>query len=215
MRWLTSKRLLKAASLLLAATAALFAVLWAVRGARPAIQCGLTDALARGDLRAAWACIDLAEYNALIAVVALAGSIVAWIASHKVSNTPIGEYNPTLTEHARNRQVMIERVWNIWIEGHLDQVLYQAVLMSLGMTWRAAVPRPGSLRQRRPGEQERPVPAYVPTLWLFDEAQHELLILGEPGAGKTTMMLDLARALLEQARTDATVPIPVVFNLPR
>ena len=170
-------------------------------------------ALARGDWPAAYACIDLAEYDALIAIVALAGSVLTWIASRKASDTPIGEYNPTPAEHARNRDVMLDRVQAIWIDGLLDQTLYQAVLMSLGMTWRAAVPRPGSLRLRRPGEQERPVPADVPNIRLFDEAEHILLILGEPGSGKTTMMLDLARTLLEQARTDATVPIPVVFNL--
>ena len=213
MRRLTSKRLLQAASLLLAALTALFAVLWAVRGLRPAIACGLMAALARGDWSAAYACIDLAEYDALIAVVALAGSVLTWIASRKASDTPIGEYSPTPAEQARNRDVMIDRVHAIWIDGLLDQTLYQTVLMSLGMTWRPAVPRPGSLRLRRPGEQERPVPADVPNIRLFDEAEHILLILGEPGSGKTTMMLDLARTLLEQARTDETVPIPVVFNL--
>ena len=104
MRRLTSKRLLQAASLLLAAITALFAVLWAVRGIRPAVACGLTGALARGDWPAAYACIDLAEYDALIAVVALAGSILTWIASRKAPDTPIGEYSPTPAEHARNRE---------------------------------------------------------------------------------------------------------------
>ena len=104
---------------------------------------------------------------------------------------------------------MIERVSRIWIEGHLDQVLYQAVLASLGMTWRAAVPRPGSLSLHRPGEQEQAIPADAPIVQLFDDAQHKLLILGEPGSGKTTIMLDLARSLLKQARSDTTVLIPV------
>ena len=213
MRRLTSRRLLQAASLLLAAITALFAILWAVRGIRPAIACGLMAALARGDWPAAYACIDLAEYDALIAIVALAGSVLTWIASRKASDTPIGEYSPTPAEHMRNRDVMLDRVHAIWIDGLLDQTLYQAVLMSLDMTWRPALPRPGGLRLRRLGEQERPVPVCIPNLRLFDEAGHILLILGEPGSGKTTMMLDLARALLEQARTDMTVPIPVVFNL--
>ena len=137
MRRLTFKRLLQAASLLLAAITALFAVLWAVRGIRPAIDCGLMAALARGDWPAAYACIDLAEYDALIAIVALAGSVLTWIASRKASDKPIGEYNPTPAEHTRNRDVMLDRVHAIWIDGLLDQTLYQAVLVSLDMTWRA------------------------------------------------------------------------------
>lgn len=40
-----------------------------------------------------------------------------------------------------------------------------------------------------------------------------LLILGAPGSGKTTMLLELTRQLIERAREDVTEPIPVVFNL--
>jgi DNA polymerase III delta prime subunit len=41
----------------------------------------------------------------------------------------------------------------------------------------------------------------------------ELLILGSPGSGKTTMLLELARTLIERAQQEETHPIPVVFNL--
>ena len=40
-----------------------------------------------------------------------------------------------------------------------------------------------------------------------------LLILGAPGSGKTTMLLELARQLIERARQDISEPIPVVLNL--
>ncbi len=40
-----------------------------------------------------------------------------------------------------------------------------------------------------------------------------LLILGEPGAGKTSRLLDLALGLLAKAESDAAAPIPVIFNL--
>jgi hypothetical protein len=40
-----------------------------------------------------------------------------------------------------------------------------------------------------------------------------LLILGAPGSGKTTMLLELARQLIARAREDVTQPIPMVFNL--
>jgi predicted NACHT family NTPase len=40
-----------------------------------------------------------------------------------------------------------------------------------------------------------------------------LLILGAPGSGKTTTLLDLARTLLERARDDIRERIPIVVNL--
>ena len=48
---------------------------------------------------------------------------------------------------------------------------------------------------------------------VFDQANQSLLILGEPGSGKTIMLLELARHTLARAQSDLTQPIPVVFNL--
>src|SRR5260221_2632661 len=50
-------------------------------------------------------------------------------------------------------------------------------------------------------------------LSVFDRLNGKLLILGEPGSGKTTCMLDLARDLLNRAEADPEHPIPVMFNL--
>jgi tetratricopeptide (TPR) repeat protein len=50
---------------------------------------------------------------------------------------------------------------------------------------------------------------------LFDEigSGRSLLILGEPGSGKTTTLLDLTRELIIRAEQDIDYRIPVVFNL--
>jgi serine/threonine protein kinase len=47
----------------------------------------------------------------------------------------------------------------------------------------------------------------------YDEAEHELLILGEPGAGKSTLLLDLAQQLLIRAETNETHPLPVILPI--
>jgi predicted NACHT family NTPase len=48
---------------------------------------------------------------------------------------------------------------------------------------------------------------------LCDELGGSFLILGVPGAGKTTIMLSLARELISRAEKDSSHRIPVVFNL--
>ncbi|MGL5939451.1 MAG: NACHT domain-containing protein [Waterburya sp.] len=46
-----------------------------------------------------------------------------------------------------------------------------------------------------------------------DDVSRRLLILGEPGAGKTTSLLKLAADLITQAQQNQTAPIPVIFEL--
>jgi predicted NACHT family NTPase len=48
---------------------------------------------------------------------------------------------------------------------------------------------------------------------VFDDMGGELLILGAPGSGKTTTLLELAGELLARAEAEDGQPIPVVFNL--
>ena len=53
------------------------------------------------------------------------------------------------------------------------------------------------------------------TIEFFDreDIQGKLLILGEPGAGKTTELISLAHDLIARAVEDDTVPIPIIFEL--
>jgi GTPase SAR1 family protein len=50
---------------------------------------------------------------------------------------------------------------------------------------------------------------------VFDQAGVEgrLLILGKPGAGKTTMLLELAKVLVQRAEEDLNEPVPVLLSL--
>jgi F0F1-type ATP synthase assembly protein I len=46
-----------------------------------------------------------------------------------------------------------------------------------------------------------------------DDVHKRLLILGAPGAGKTTMLLELARDLLKETENNSEKPFPVLFEL--
>jgi predicted NACHT family NTPase len=50
---------------------------------------------------------------------------------------------------------------------------------------------------------------------IFKQANGRLLILGEPGTGKTNLLMELAEGLIAEARRDEKRPIPIVFSLPR
>ena len=59
------------------------------------------------------------------------------------------------------------------------------------------------------------LPAETEILEVFErpDVQGLMLILGDPGSGKTTTLLELAQVLLDKAETDPTYPIPVLLNL--
>ncbi|MEX6779890.1 NACHT domain-containing protein [Limnospira fusiformis NRMCF6962] len=66
------------------------------------------------------------------------------------------------------------------------------------------------------GEQRRvQLPPQTTILDVFDNPtiSGKFLILGKPGGGKTTTLLELAEALLERAEGDSNAPIPVILEL--
>jgi tetratricopeptide (TPR) repeat protein len=121
---------------------------------------------------------------------------------------------PVSPRARRNRASMLQLVRNTWIKGVLEQSLHGAALLELGMAYDpGAVDHPWAMVIQSPERPDRQVLPGTPILEIFDEVGGSLLILGEPGSGKTTTLLELARAAIARAEEDETVPIPVVLNL--
>ncbi|HKH44795.1 MAG TPA: DUF4062 domain-containing protein, partial [Thermoanaerobaculia bacterium] len=104
---------------------------------------------------------------------------------------------------------LLDEVENRWI----DRILRLAVPYG----WRLRIER-----EERPEAVGRSVPEeWRPEMTagrsgepLYDFLQsRKLLLLGEPGSGKTIALLELARGLARIARKDPAAPVPVVFNL--
>ncbi len=116
-------------------------------------------------------------------------------------------------EH-RNRRILLGHVENAWIKGVLDASLHGAALLDLGIKQdpEAVTKYPWAIKKELTDET---LPAGTSMLEIFDSIGmgRSLLILGTPGSGKTTMLLELARQLIGHAREDVTYPIPMVFNL--
>ncbi|WP_416672395.1 protein kinase domain-containing protein [Egbenema bharatensis] len=119
------------------------------------------------------------------------------------------------SQEYRNRQALLNKVKNFWVKGVLEASLQDQVLIVLGLEaqsnaisppWNVAIAANPPLNELSPGTRISSI---------FDQmgTGRSLLILGEPGAGKTTTLLQLARDLIARAEQDVTHLIPVVLNL--
>ncbi len=130
---------------------------------------------------------------------------------HRITNYFLGDTKGQLEQ--RNRRVMLDHVENFWVKGVLEKSLHGVALLELGIKEDpTAVHYPWTIKRESTDES---LPPGKSMLEIFREIGmgHSLLILGAPGAGKTTMLLELTRQLVKLAREDESEPLPVVFNL--
>ena len=102
------------------------------------------------------------------------------------------------------------------VADRLSQSLHQAVFINLPKdSQRQRVRRPWDTQIKVGNGEQQTLPPEMSIADVFkrDEIGNRLLILGEPGAGKTTTLLDLAQGLTQVAEKDKDCPIPVLFNL--
>ncbi|MEM9540971.1 MAG: protein kinase [Cyanobacteria bacterium P01_E01_bin.42] len=119
-------------------------------------------------------------------------------------------------EEFRNRQILINKVKNYWIKGVLENSLHGRVLLELGIEERSdAIAQPwGMVWETRECDAEN-LSSQMRAIDKFYElgTGRTLLILGEPGSGKTTTLLELARDLIKRREVNLSQPLPVIFNL--
>ncbi|MGD1699092.1 NACHT domain-containing protein [Dapis sp. BLCC M229] len=122
---------------------------------------------------------------------------------------------PLTQQEYRWRKVLLSKVKDSWIEGVLKKSLFSQVLFEQTITNRSdTVERPFSGLEEFGVESDKSF-EFIQASDIFEgmDAGRTLLILGEPGTGKTISLLKLAERLIKKTEEDLTLPIPVVFNL--
>ena len=126
----------------------------------------------------------------------------------------IDDQTPAPVIHNQDRMWLLRRVHSFWITGVLEQSLSWTGSIVLGLQEQFdAVANPWQSVLHIPDVAPRLLPSGTRITQVYNNAGGELLILGAPGSGKTMLLLELARDLLDRAEQDERSPLPVVFNL--
>ena len=128
----------------------------------------------------------------------------------------VNEIKPLTQQEYRQRQVLLSKVKDFWLKGVLEKSLHTRVLIELGLQERLDLvqqPFSGVAEFAEAPGQALPEGTDATAVFAQMGAGRTLLILGEPGSGKTITLLKLAEDLLARTETDLRQPIPVVLNL--
>lgn len=123
---------------------------------------------------------------------------------------------PVESKERGELEILLGRVKQFWVEGVLEKSVHAEALIALGKEAQPdQVDHPWSRVLELPNQTLQILPPDKKIVDIFFEMQSSLLILGEPGSGKTITLLELARDLIRQVEIteDFAQPIPVVFNL--
>ena len=143
------------------------------------------------------------------------------IPEHAPRSIPAPKASPTslppaqsLTSERRNQLILLDKVKNFWVKGVLDQTLQAISRLELSrQTAPQAVEQPWEQTFEPLTRDPEFIPPDKSMLDLFQETDRALLILGNPGAGKTISLIELARDLIALAEYDSQQPIPIILNL--
>jgi hypothetical protein len=111
---------------------------------------------------------------------------------------------------------LLNKVKDAWVKGVLEKSLHARVSIELGLQERPdLVQQPFGEVAEFAAVPGQALPDGTPATTVFDRlgSGRTLLIVGEPGSGKTIALLKLAEDAIDRTEPDLRQQIPVVFNL--
>ena len=126
------------------------------------------------------------------------------LSAEQASTTPV---QAPLRE--QNQARMIELVSTMWITGMLEQSLHGAVLQTLELYEQPrAVENPWRLSLQEMDRPEQLLPAGTSIVQVYDAIGGHLLILGDPGSGKTTILSRISMYIAQSRTERSNAPYP-------
>ncbi|WP_313708088.1 NACHT domain-containing protein [Planktothrix agardhii] len=116
----------------------------------------------------------------------------------------------------RPEEILLNKMKSDWIEGVLKKSLQDSLQVELGLEERwDMITQPWGIVWETSEQLRQELPSGINIIHVVRNmaSGNTLLILGEPGAGKTTELLRIAEYYLAHAKYNKNLPIPVVFNL--
>lgn len=136
----------------------------------------------------------------------------SWFAGRDIVQQFI--FGDTKEHDRRNKLNLLDKVRALWIKPLLEDSIHEELFIEVGRRFEPnAVSHPWDRVLITADNKVQKIPPDQSTLDLFHERGNGLLVLGDPGSGKTITLLEMARDAATLARRDRTCPIPVVFNL--
>ncbi|WP_170201403.1 NACHT domain-containing protein [Actinocorallia herbida] len=137
--------------------------------------------------------------------------IVILIAAAVLEVSQKDEPSPDFPSH-QARDELLRRVRRFWVTGVLEKSLYNEARIELDLVVEDSTDRPFDITVTWSNGTREQLPPGTGMAEVFARMDRRIVILGDPGAGKTTMLLELAKALLSEAGNE-TDPVPVVLPL--
>ncbi|MBW4600699.1 MAG: NACHT domain-containing protein [Calothrix sp. FI2-JRJ7] len=120
------------------------------------------------------------------------------------------------TQHEyEQKKILLHKVKNYWVKGILENSLHTKVIIELGVKEELDAVKDifTGLKERSGQSNQLPTGAGATDIFNQMGEGRTLLILGDPGAGKTISLLKLAESLIARTELDMSRTIPVVFTL--
>lgn len=124
------------------------------------------------------------------------------------------DLSPKERKKRQKQLVLLAKVKRLWVSGVLRDTTRDATLLDLNQTRADELLDQPWYEMVETAVYDKPaLSVHKNILDTFLETGHALLILGGPGTGKTTTLLQLAQSLVQVAERNPMQSIPVILNL--